>query len=160
MQERKITSRTRPAVAHRDNVDFLLNTSSLHNYEHIQALLSERLRGSAYNLSAQHAQKIREEASDKLCDERQQCNEAQKALVLEKLMGASRPAGGDQLIRSMHDDGELLEAFAEVLDHGHPSSDSAEASVNDHLHVSTQNMDDPMDIDKDASMLIAQPVAL
>jgi len=40
MQERQTTARTKAIVKHKDSIHFVLNTSSLHNYQHIKCFLA------------------------------------------------------------------------------------------------------------------------
>jgi hypothetical protein len=159
VQERQVTSRTRPAVAHLDDENFVLNTSSLHNYEHIHALLPDRLRGSAYSLSADRALQIREQGSDQVRDQRQQKAEAQKALVMEKMMGASRASNGNELILTLADDGELLDAFTGVLgDHDSaPAGDADAAEASDDVSIPVLAEGSPMDVDNPHAPVQALP---
>jgi sRNA-binding protein len=147
MQERQESGRTRPAIHHRDDKHFLLNTGSLHNYEYIKALLSDDLRGSVYVLTPEHAAHIREQASDKVRDQRQQRAEAQKALAMEKIMGTTRSSDSSDLIQSMHNDGELLEVFTDVLAEapsGLDNSYSTRAAMSE-AHAPAES--DAMDVD-------------
>jgi hypothetical protein len=159
MQERKESGRTRPAIAHRDDDHFLLNTSSLHNYQHILAVLPPHLRGSASSLTPSHAALIREQASDQVRDQRHVRAEAQKALAMEKIMGAARSSGSNELLNSLRDDGELLEVFSDVL----ADAGSANSSTGDHPSSSSSsqtaapNEDTAMEVSEDVAQMQIAP---
>ncbi|KAJ7243675.1 hypothetical protein C8J57DRAFT_1031765, partial [Mycena rebaudengoi] len=55
IQEREKTSQTRSAILHTNDVHFIVNTSSLHNYSQISAATPPSLRSHPFTVADQDA---------------------------------------------------------------------------------------------------------
>ncbi|KAJ6506057.1 hypothetical protein DFH09DRAFT_943370, partial [Mycena vulgaris] len=55
IQEREGTSKTKPAIHHTDNNNFIVNTASLHNYHQISAATPAPLRTHSFSIDDQVA---------------------------------------------------------------------------------------------------------
>lgn len=86
-QEREATTRSRTVIKHSDDTHFIVNTQSLHNYQHISRAIPSNLHGSSFNVVDPVG--LRNQASAILRDKKQQQVEARKALSMATVMGRS-----------------------------------------------------------------------
>jgi hypothetical protein len=84
-QEREVTSLTRTIVKHNDDVQYIVNTQSLHNHHQVASALPHNLRQSSFHV-ADPAQ-LHIEAAALLRDRKQQQVDARKAISVAKVMG-------------------------------------------------------------------------
>jgi hypothetical protein len=119
MQEREMTTRTRKVTKHSDEVHFIVNINSLHNYETITAALPPHLHKSSFCIN--DTAHLRKTASAQVRDKKhQQMEEKKKLLALKAASRANMTdlVGGTDLVTAFRDDGELLEMMEDVLDDG------------------------------------------
>ncbi|KAI6029918.1 hypothetical protein BKA83DRAFT_4030647, partial [Pisolithus microcarpus] len=72
LQERVLTTRTKPVVHHEETPNYILNTFSIHNYAFIRAALPASLQETPLRVTAQNVQKVRSQAAQQIQQKRAQ----------------------------------------------------------------------------------------
>lgn len=91
-QEREATTRHRNIVKHADNIHFIVNTHSLHNYRYIARAIPLHLRGTSFKVADPVG--LRKQAASLLRDKKQQQTEARKANSMAIAMGRAQAPSG------------------------------------------------------------------
>lgn len=114
-QEREATTRSRAVVSHSDQTHFIVNTQSLHNYQHIFNAIPISLRGSSFNIIDPIG--LRNQAAAILRDKKQQQVEARKVLSMAAVMGRdAAPSGSANAIPGDEEPNAPLEPRTEAQD--------------------------------------------
>lgn len=118
-QEREKTSHQRMIVSHSDDLFYILNTQSLHNYQIRSSLIPHHLRGSRY-LVVDEAQ-LRRDAAAGIRSRSKDQTEAKEDLLITEIAGHVETDGninhssGSSLLQSLQDDSELVDIIQGVL---------------------------------------------
>ncbi|KAF7983983.1 hypothetical protein HWV62_17448 [Athelia sp. TMB] len=121
-QEREKTTQQKLQIAHSDNVHYILNTQSLHNYRALSELIPYHLRGHRYHVPDEA--QLRRQAAEGIRKRQKNQAQAQEDLLISQISDRAEggsglvQGSGTDLLNSLETDGDLINVLQGVLERG------------------------------------------
>ncbi|KAF7982629.1 hypothetical protein HWV62_27053 [Athelia sp. TMB] len=134
-QEREKTTQQKLQIAHSDNIHYILNTQSLHNYRALFELVPHHLRGHRYHVPDEA--QLRRQAAEGIRNRQKNQVQAQEDLLISQI--SDRAEGGSELVQgsgtdlldSLQTDGDLVNVLQGILERGGIGRSDADSAMSE-----------------------------